>query len=100
MKIDFYLRFRTIYGQSLAVSGNLLSLGNNDPSKALPLQFLNGDFWHTSIEVSSADAGLEYHYLFTNEHGETVREGEASRVLTIGKKDSEHVVLIDTWNYS
>ncbi|MDB5195846.1 MAG: 4-alpha-glucanotransferase, partial [Flaviaesturariibacter sp.] len=101
MKIDFYLRFQTKFGQSLAVTGNLLSLGDNDPQKALPLQFLNQDFWYTSIEVDESEhESLHYHYIFTNEYGEVIPEGEKDRVVAISKKYTKHLVLIDTWNYA
>ncbi|MDB5251786.1 MAG: 4-alpha-glucanotransferase, partial [Flaviaesturariibacter sp.] len=101
MKIDFYVRFKTIYGQSLAVTGNLLSLGKNDPSKALPLQFLNEDFWFISIEVDPAEHDtLHYHYLFRNEHDDVMQDGEKDRVIALGKKDTTHLVLIDNWNYA
>jgi len=34
MKVQFYLRFHTEFGQSLLVSGNVEELGNDDQSKA------------------------------------------------------------------
>ncbi|RYY97511.1 MAG: 4-alpha-glucanotransferase [Chitinophagaceae bacterium] len=101
MKIDFYLRFHTRYGQSLAISGNHLSLGNADAGAALPMQFLNAEFWHASIEVDPATASsLHYHYLLTNEYGERIADAEQHRIVAIGKKDSGHLVLVDTWNYA
>ncbi|TCJ16531.1 4-alpha-glucanotransferase [Flaviaesturariibacter flavus] len=101
MKIDFYLRFHTRYGQALSVSGNLLSLGGNDGAAALPMRFINQDFWHASIEVDPAQSEtLHYHYILTNEHGERSTDAEKDRVVNIAKKDTEHLVLIDTWNYA
>lgn len=101
MKIDFYLRFQTKFGESLAITGNTLSLGSGDPSKALTLQFLNNEFWFTSIEVDVTEQeSLHYHYLFTDEQGKVVAEGEKDRAVAIGKKDTGHLVIIDTWNYA
>ncbi|RYZ21316.1 MAG: 4-alpha-glucanotransferase [Chitinophagaceae bacterium] len=101
MKIDFYLRFHTRYGQALSVSGNLLSLGGGDGAAALPMRFLNQDFWHASIEVDTdQNESLHYHYIFTNEHGEQMLDAEKDRVVAIAKKDTDHLVLIDTWNYA
>ena len=51
MKVDFYLRFHTQFGQTLAVVGNLPVLGSDDPDKALPLEFLNDEYWHASVET-------------------------------------------------
>jgi len=101
MKIDFYLRFNTIYGQSLAISGNLLSLGNEEPGKALPMQFLTHDFWHISLEIDkTAIPELHYHYVFTNELGEIIREGERERMVSLSQITKEHLVIIDTWNHA
>ncbi len=40
MKLQFYLRFHTEYGQSLWISGNADELGNDDAAKALPMEYL------------------------------------------------------------
>ena len=98
MKIEFYLRFRTSYGQSLFVMGNLAALGNKDVKSALPLRFLNDEFWYGSIEVESTEVNaFHYHYLFQNEFGELITEGEKHRTIDF-KKTTTDLVLIDSWN--
>ena len=37
MRILFYVRFRTEFGQGLSLNGNIDELGNNDPGKAVPM---------------------------------------------------------------
>ena len=98
MKIEFYLRFRTRYGQAVFVSGNLASLGENDASKAFPLQYLNEEFWYGAIDVDPAEINtLHYRYVFRTEHGETILEGERARKVDFHKASTD-VLLIDTWN--
>src|SRR5215204_1818942 len=98
MKIEFYLRFKTRFGQSLFVTGNLPALGQNEPSNATPLRFLNDEFWYASIDIGPAEVNaLHYHYLFHNEHGELIPEGEHHRTVDL-KKLSSDLVLIDSWN--
>ena len=98
MRIDFYLRFHTLFGQSLAIVGNIPALGNNELEKALPLQFFNGDFWQTSIEIEPSDCDkLHYRYVFIDEYGEFKREGEKNRFIEL-KKINSNIVVIDTWN--
>jgi 4-alpha-glucanotransferase len=46
MKVQFYLRFHTGFGESLFISGNTDELGNDDVSKALP--------WRTSMSSFGA----------------------------------------------
>ena len=66
MKIDFYLRFHTQFGQALSIVGNLPALGNEELGKALPLSFLNDEYWHGSIEIDPTHAEtLHYRYVFT-----------------------------------
>src|SRR4051812_41989922 len=97
MKVDFYLRFHTKFGQRIALTGNLASLGNNELDKALPLTFLNEEFWHTSIELDPADTEtLHYRYIFTNALGETKKEAERQRIIDLRQK--KDIVVIDTWN--
>ena len=92
MKIDFYLRFRTKFGESLAITGNLLPLGSNDSTNALPMQFLNEELWHVSIEIEQNElASLHYKYIFTTANGEVIKEGEKFRKVelqTINQKTS------------
>ncbi len=98
MKIDFYLRFKTEFGQALAVIGNLPVLGNNDLSKALPLSFFNNEFWHASIEIDAAEIdSLHYRYVYKNDIGDLKKEAEKSRMIDL-KKSGQLIVVIDTWN--
>ena len=101
MKIDFYLRFQTQFGQSLSIKGNVLSLGNATEEEALPMTFLNQDYWHASIEVDPAEVPvLEYQYVFNNENGEVITDGEKSRRIDLTKDALTHLILEDTWNYA
>jgi 4-alpha-glucanotransferase len=49
MTINFYLRYHTVFGEELFISGNNSYLGDNDPSQAVKLSWLNEDFWQASI---------------------------------------------------
>lgn len=98
MKIEFYLRFKTSFGQVVSVSGNLASLGNNRFSNAFPLQYLNDEFWYGSVEVDPSDVNaLHYRYVFTTENGETILEGEKHRTVDFHKSSAD-LLLIDSWN--
>ncbi|HEV7331119.1 MAG TPA: 4-alpha-glucanotransferase [Flavisolibacter sp.] len=98
MKIEFYLRFKTQYGQAVFVSGNLTSLGSNNPQQAFPLQYLNDEFWYGAIEVDPTEINtLHYRYIFTNHNGEIIVEGERHRSIDFRKNDGD-LLLIDSWN--
>ena len=98
MKIEFYLRFQTKYRQSVFVSGNLASLGNNEPQSAFPLRYLNDEFWYGTLDVDpSEEETLHYRYIFQNENGELIKEGEKNRVIDLQRNTSD-LVFIDSWN--
>ncbi|MGZ3840215.1 MAG: 4-alpha-glucanotransferase [Flavisolibacter sp.] len=98
MRIDFYLRFHTQFGQSLAVVGDIPALGLNEMHKALPLRFFNEEFWHASIDLDPSEYNaVHYRYVFTSEKGEMKIEAEKERVIEL-KKNTNDVVVIDMWN--
>ena len=98
MKLDFYIRFHTKFGQKLALLGNLPALGNDELEKALPMSFYNEECWHASLEIDPDEVDhLNYRYVFFNEKGEAIREAERERSVDL-KKGNRDLVLMDTWN--
>lgn len=98
MKIEFYLRFKTKYGQAVFLTGNLGLLGENDTAKAFPLQYLNEEFWYGAIDVDIYEANtLHYRYVFQTDAGELIPEGEHYRSIDLHLSGT-NLVLIDTWN--
>ena len=89
MNLQFYLRFHTLYG-------------NNDPAKALPLEYLNDEFWSGSIEIKKKELekSISYKYILKNEDGEWLYEWGDDRQLEIRRKDIQEVQVIDTWNHA
>ena len=86
MKLLFYLHFSTKFGQQLWVTGNIDELGNNDPAKALLMDYLNEEFWHTTIEIKRKELpkNISYKYILKNENGEMLSAPmiDASRCLS------------------
>ncbi len=101
MKIQFYLRFHTQMGQNLFVTGNIEELGNDDSSRAHPLEYLNGEFWTGCVEF---DAGLHpkirYHYFLKNVDGLQVIEWGNDRSIDVSKSGIEEIQTVDTWNHA
>ncbi|HZF63232.1 MAG TPA: 4-alpha-glucanotransferase [Chitinophagaceae bacterium] len=96
MKIDFYLRFSTRFGQSLYITGNLKQLGCDDASNPIAMSFLNEDFWHLSIETESTET-VHYRYIYKDENGVVLTDGEAHRLLPAV---ATHITVVDSWNFS
>jgi 4-alpha-glucanotransferase len=101
MKIDFYLRFYTQPGQSIWLSGNWTVLGEDDPEKSYPLQYVNGDFWHASMEFDPFPVEpLFYHYILKGQDGTLTEEGGTDRRLSAPRPEIVEVQVIDTWDYA
>ncbi len=99
MKIVFYIRFSTVPGQSLEVSGNISELGANDASKAFKLSYFNNDFWFGELEIAGVEE-LKYRYILQTEGSNTVLEGGNGRIVDLSGVKNEVLHLVDTWNYA
>ncbi len=102
MKLQFYLRFHTQVGQSLWLGGNIEELGNDDPSKAIPMIFLNEDYWELAVEVKKKvlQNVVRYKYYLQNENGELVAEWGDDRTIDLYRKELQEVQMVDTWNHA
>lgn len=102
MKLQFYLRFHTRFGQKILISGNIDELGNDDPEKALAMDYLNEEFWSVAVELKKKELpkNLSYKYILKNEDGELLYEWGDDRHFEAAKKELQEVQLVDTWNHA
>src|SRR5690349_9065843 len=102
MKLQFYLRFHTEFGQGLWITGDSEELGNNDPAKALPMEYLNEEFWQCSLEIKRKELqkNISYKYFLKNKDGELLYEWGNDRYIDISRKNLDEVQLVDTWNHA
>src|SRR6188768_3158365 len=96
--IHFYLRFHSTYGQSFYISGNIPELGNNDVSKAIPIQYLNDDYWQGSVDIKSSTGEFEYKYILKNPDGFETIESKNDRYIDPSKIKTTEIQVMDTWN--
>jgi 4-alpha-glucanotransferase len=101
MKIDFYVRFKTRFGQSLLLTGDLEELGNRDPQKAVLMEYLNEEFWKLSLVINKENIGksFSYKYILRNEDNELLYEWEQDRT-GVFHKSTQTLELVDTWNHA
>ena len=102
MILHFYLRFASNYGQTIFISGNHVALGNDDFTAAIPIHYLNEDFWHASIEIPAQEntADLHYRYILRASSGEEFIDGCENRFVTITNSKEAEIVIYDTWNHA
>jgi 4-alpha-glucanotransferase len=100
MILNFYLRFSSAYGQALFITGNAQVMGNNEPKAAVPLEYLNSEYWHASIDLSDEEGigALQYKYILREKDGEETIECTNDREVDILQIDGSNMVLYDTWS--
>lgn len=99
MTIHFYLRYHTVFGQDLYISGNNEYLGDNDSSKAVKLSWYNDDFWHLSLQLpDDFDDTILYNYILKDKNGMEIFDGEESRFIDLSIFKKKSFTIIDTWN--
>lgn len=100
MRIDFYVRFFTHFGQAIFLKGNIDKLGNFETG-GLPLSYFNRDFWHASIDIDPENLKeVRYKYALKNIDGTFVDEGGDDRVIELSKITNDLIEVIDTWNFA
>ena len=98
MTIHFYIRYSTSYGQTLFVSGNIDALGNDKPSEAFALSYLNNEFWFGTIEISgNSEEEINYRYILRLQDSVDILDGDKDRRVD-ANKNVKDIVVIDTWN--
>lgn len=103
MKFQFYLRFYTEFGQSLWLSGNIDELGNDDPARAFPMEYLDNEFWTARIEINKKNLprhGICYRYFLKTKEGEIIHEWGHDRLIDQFRKDLNEITTVDTWNHA
>lgn len=100
MKVHFYLRFHTQFGQQLRISGNLKGLTQHD-GKALTMTYLNQDFWFTTLEIEPAEEPVaRYAYQLEMPDGKIVEEWGNDRILDLAVNEVAELQVVDTWNHA
>ena len=102
MRLQFYLRYTTSFGQSLWISGNSEAFGNDDPAKALPMEYLNEEFWQAVVEIKRKEfpKNFRYKYYLKNKDGEFLAEWDNDRIIKELSKDDTELHLVDSWNHA
>ncbi|HRQ49823.1 MAG TPA: 4-alpha-glucanotransferase, partial [Agriterribacter sp.] len=104
IRIHFYIRFNTRFGESLQLSGNIPQLGNLDPAAAVTMNYLNEEYWSYVLELHTPPADLpgdiRYKYLFKDTMGRVAEEWNDDKVIAVQKIAAGEIHLLDTWNFA
>ena len=103
MKLIFRLRFHTQIGQTLFITGNHKILGGGRPERAIPLQYLDTEFWQLILQLPDdavPDALITYNYILRNADGSSVQDWGGDRVIHPPSFRQSEVLIIDSWNHA
>jgi len=102
-KITFHLKFHTTFGQDLFILGNHPRLGDNDPTKAIPLQYFNEEYWFVTIDLDATDLqqdSITYHYLLRNADGTFSYDWGNDKTLHCKEIKAKEIHVVDAWNFA
>ena len=102
VKVSFHLKYKTHFGQGIYIYGNHPSLGNNQIDQAIPLVFLNNDYWvlHLELDPKIAKEKIIYHYFIQNADGTRAFETGNDKTFQITALATNDLVIIDSWNFT
>ncbi|HUJ09090.1 MAG TPA: 4-alpha-glucanotransferase [Verrucomicrobiae bacterium] len=101
MKLTFRLRFHTNIGQSLSIVGNHERLGQGSVENAMPLHYVNDEFWEVIIAWPSAAAlrtPISYTYVLRNADGSILEDWGKGRSINLTAYHAHELLVIDSWN--
>lgn len=100
-KIVFQLRFHTLFGQQIFITGDHPLLGDSDPLRAVPLQYFNEECWRVSLELEGeVSQRIRYHYILRNADGVYDHDAGSDKYIDPAQLQAREIVLIDTWNHA
>ena len=100
--ITFKLKYSTVYGQNIYILGDHELLGNKELENAVPLSFLDGEYWSATIELKDAASisqDIHYNYIIKNPDGTLIYDCGNDKCFTPSSIASK-IVILDAWNYS
>lgn len=104
IKIHFFIRYNTHFGESLLLSGNIPQLGDENPAMAITMNYLNETYWSYDLELDSFSSELpetiHYYYLFKDKKGRITEEWRDGKMIELSKITAEDIYVIDAWNFA
>ena len=102
IKVSFHLKYKTHFGQGIYVYGNHPQLGSNKIENAVPLVYLNNDYWvlHLDINATHKTEKIVYHYFIQNADGTKSFEAGNDKTIDLKEQNIPELVIIDSWNFT
>ncbi len=101
-KLNFHLRYKTNFGQTIYITGNHPLLGNGNIEAAVPMVYLNEDYWvlHLATKGLLKSETIYYSYFIQNADGTRIFDWGSDKSIIVDQLDTKELVLIDAWNFT
>lgn len=96
MSIQFNVKFNSVEGQDLYISGSCKELGNFDKAKAVPMKFAENGTWTTEIDIKTQE--FSYLYFIKDKRDHSITEEWAKRNYKTPSV-RKNIILQDEWLY-
>src|SRR5690606_18875236 len=99
MRLIFYLKYQTKFGEQLSLKLNTGQQGNFEEIEMI---YLNENYWKAVLDITlTADyETISYHYIFKGTDGMCTEEYPQPRTLHLQMLNKPVVKLYDTWNFA
>ncbi|MCM1032247.1 MAG: 4-alpha-glucanotransferase [Odoribacter sp.] len=85
MKLTFVINYRTNWGETLYLTGNVPALGDGDFNRALKMILSGSERWTATIDVPDDCTGFNYRYQVRHENGSVKNEWGADHRFFRGR---------------
>lgn len=101
MKINFYLKYHTHFGETLYITGNVPELGLE--KELVEMQYFNDDYWRIEVNIDTSalnNEALKYAYVFKGTNGELVHEFQQTKRSILSTHLPPSLKVYDIWNFA
>ena len=101
-KLNFHLRYKTSFGQAIFITGDHPLLGNGKIEQAIPMVYLNDDYWVLHLETKGLlkEGTISYSYFIQNADGTRSFDWGSDKSIIVNQVATKELVLIDAWNFT
>ncbi len=97
MKLSFYIDYRTNWGESVYITGNIPELGGGDESKALKLELDGVEAWSITVDADDKTPDFTYGYIVKHENGYTKHEWGKPHMFVRARSTAKTYEIYDRW---
>lgn len=96
MKLTFHVNYRTTWGESVFITGNIPTIGDNDIHKSVKLNLSDSEHWSVTLDIPDEIKNFEYNYIVKSDNGDIKNEWGEPHVFHAASK-AEKYVIYDRW---